>query len=404
MFLLRHFGSSGARTCYSQLIKNKNVTEHWKHMRPYSMGADKGGIRDLLNNSMGTSDEQPQEMAVETTKKLRKPRHPPKPPSSEPGVDLSDQSVLLFPGQGSQFVGMGAKVMDTPSVKELYEEASHILGYDLGKMCLEGPKEMLNQTNHCQAATVVSSLAAVEHLYHEKPSAVENCMAVAGFSVGEITAAIFTGAMSFSEGIKLVGVRGEAMQAASEIVDSGLMVVFIGAGNDLGFGMNVAKEWCVRNHNIQDPVCQIANHLYCGAKVVGGHEKCLQFLETNKSDFKIKGTRRLRVSGAFHTPLMEPALDAFKAAVNNTKMSDPRVPIYSNLDNRVLRTAAQIKRNLPEQIVKAVKWESSMTALFTADPNDLLPSVYECGPGKTLSTMLSKINGKAAKGCTYISV
>jgi len=401
MFLLRRLGVIQPRTCYRQLVKNKNMSEHVSHfIRPCSSSKDR--VQDLLNNSLGTDDELPQDL--QGSKKKRKPRHDPKPPSTDPGVDLSDQSVILFPGQGSQFVGMGAKLMDTPSVKELYEEASHLLGYDLTKMCLEGPIEVLNQTKYCQAATVVSSLAAVEQLYHKKSSAVENCMAVAGFSVGEITALIFTGALSFSEGIKLVNVRGEAMQAASEIVDSGLMVVFFGADNELGFGMNVAKEWCRRNHAIDEPVCQVANHLYCGAKVVGGHEKALEFLETNKKDFKIRSTKRLRVRGAFHTPLMEPAVDAFKAALFNARISDPRVPIYSNVDYRVLRTAHQIKRILPEQLVKCVKWEQSMTTLFTADPQDRLPEVYECGPGRTLSTMLTKINGRAAQNSTYIPV
>lgn len=402
MFLLRRLCVTRPKTCYSQVVKHKNIREHLQHVRPCSSSSD--NVKDLLNNSLGTDDELPHELAAESNKKKRKPRHPPKPPSSVQGVDLSEQSVILFPGQGSQFVGMGKKVMDTPSVKELYEEASQLLGYDLAKICLEGPIEVLNQTKYCQAATVVSSLAAVEHLYNKESSAIENCMAVAGFSVGEITALIFTGAISFSEGIKLVNVRGEAMQAASEIVDSGLMAVFIGADNDLGFGLNVATEWCKRNHSIYNPVCKVANHLYCGAKVIGGHDKALEFLETNKKDFKIRATKRLRVRGAFHTPLMEPAVEAFKAALSNTRMSDPRVPIYSNVDSRVLTTAVQIKRTLPQQLVRCVNWEQSMTSLFTAGPNDLLPSVYECGPGKTLSTMLTKINGRAAKNCTYISV
>jgi len=309
----------------------------------------------------------------------------------------------MFPGQGSQFVGMGEKVMHLPSVKELFEEASHLLGYDLGKLCLEGPKKLLDETKYCQVATVVSSLAAVELLYHRDSSAIENCMAVAGFSVGEITALIFSGAMSFADGIRLVQVRGEAMQEACEIEQSGLMAVFFGAGNQLGFGCDVAKEWCMRQHNIMEPVCQIANHLYCGAKVIGGHEPALEFLEKNKADFKIRRTKRLPVSGAFHTPLMNPASEAVQAAIDQTRLSNPRVPIYSNTGD-ILKTAQKIRQAVPKQMVRAVKWESSMCTLFTAGPNDLLPSVYECGPGKTLSTMLEKLNGRAARNSSYISV
>ena len=193
---------------------------------------------------------------------------------------------------------------------------------------------MLDDTQYCQAATVVTSLAAVEMLYRTQPQHVEQCIAVAGFSVGEITAAIFTGALSLGDGINLVKVRGEAMQAASDLEQSGMMTVFIGADNQLGFGCQVAAEWARRHHDIEFPVCQIANHLYCGAKVIGGHEPALKFLEQNKADFKIKKTSRLPVSGAFHTTLMLPAVEPFKLALNNTKVKDPRIPIYSNYDNK----------------------------------------------------------------------
>lgn len=383
-------------------LLNSNLSLSKQYSSDSSMNKS---VTELLRNSEGTNDEQPQEINSDPSSvKRRKPRHPPKEPSTEEGLDFSHQSVILFPGQGSQFVGMGAKLFDIPSVKELYEEASHILGYDLAKLCSEGPKELLNETKYCQAATVVTSLAAVELLYHKDSLAVEDCMAAAGFSVGEITALIFTGALTFSDGIRLVQVRGEAMQNACEVEPSGLMTVFYGSDNDLGFGMSAAKEWCKRNTQITDPVCQIANHLYCGAKVVGGHEEALQFLQQNKKDFKIRATKRLNVSGAFHTPLMYPARFVFNEALAQTRIGDPRVPIYSNVDGRVLRTAHQIKKSLPQQMEKAVKWETSMSTLFTAGPNDRLPSIYECGPGRTLSTLLHKINGRAAKNCSFISV
>ena len=149
-----------------------------------------------MKNSVTTEDDQPNQLGP--TKREIKLRHPSKLASNKPGVDLSKNSVFLFAGQGAQFVGMGAKLLEIPSVKELYDEASQVLDYDLLNLCLEGTKLLLNQTHYCQAATVVASLAAVELLYHKQPGAVENCMAVAGFSVGELTAAIFTGALSLS--------------------------------------------------------------------------------------------------------------------------------------------------------------------------------------------------------------
>jgi len=398
MFLLKS-SSLG----FGHLKKPAPLYFSWRNMSGSEYEKFTGQALELLKHSVSTEDDLPNQLGP-SKKKERKPRHPPKPPSNVPGVDLSKYSVLLFPGQGAQFVGMGSKLLEIPSVKELYDEASQVLDYDLLRLCLEGPKNLLNHTQYCQAATVVTSLAAVELLYHKQSEAVENCMAVAGFSVGELTAAIFTGAISLSEGINLVKVRGEAMQAASDLCNSGMMTVFVGADNDLGFGCNVAKEWCRRHHDIEDPVCQIANHLYTGAKVVGGHELALQFLEQNKSDFKLKKCMRLPVSGAFHTPLMGPAVEPFRQALEHTRVTDPRVPIYSNYDNRIIQKGYELKKYLPKQMVTAVRWESSMSRLFKSDPNDILPSVFECGPGRGLSAMLHKINGKAGKKCQYIEV
>jgi len=253
--------------------------------RSFAAGRDPP-VEELLRDSVATEDETPLHQGP--TERRKKPRSPPKPPSLTPGTDLSDKSVIMFPGQGAQFVGMGKEVLGVPSVRELYDEASQILGYDLLRLSLEGPQEVLDRTSYCQAATVVSSLAAVEFLYQESPPAVEECLAVAGFSVGEVTAAIFTGALTLTEGISLVKVRGEAMEAAAEMAPQGMVTVFVGADSKLGFGCEVAREWCRRHHGIEDPICQVANHLYCGAKVVGGHDAALEFLDNNKQDFNIR--------------------------------------------------------------------------------------------------------------------
>ena len=141
----------------------------------------------------------------------------------------SNKSVIIFPGQGVQHVGMGQKAIDqVPSTKHLFENASSILGYDLMKLCLEGPKSQLDRTEYCQPAVVVSSLAAVEVLWEIDGDAVKNCVATAGFSVGEITALIFSGALSFEDGLRLVDVRAKAMQEASDLESSGMMTIFFG--------------------------------------------------------------------------------------------------------------------------------------------------------------------------------
>ena len=186
----------------------------------------------------------------------------------------------------------------------------------------------------------------MELLYNKQSEAMENCWAVAGFTVGELTSASFTGAISLSEGINLVKIWLEIMQAASDLCNCGRMTVFMGADSELEFGCQVATEWYRRRHDVEDPVCQVANHLHCGAKVVGGHELVLQFLEQNKADFKIRSTMRLPVSGAFHTPLKLPAVDPFRQTLEHTRVSDPGVPVYSNYENRLIRELQQkmIKR------------------------------------------------------------
>jgi len=381
------------------LSKTCNVSKYINNAKflssnsPFDNELGKEQLSSLLQNATESKEE----------KRKRKPRHTEKKPGP-PAQDLSNQSVILFPGQGMQFVGMGKKVLEVPAVKELYNDASHILNYDLLKLCLEGPQSVLDSTEYCQAATVVSSLAAVEMLHNDNPTAVENCSAVAGFSVGEITALIFSGAISFSEGIALVKIRGEAMKAASESVRSGMMSVFIGADHKLGLGLQVAEEWCRREHDIDQPVCRIANHLYCGGKVIGGNMEALDFIEQNKSDFKIRRTKRLPVSGAFHTPLMELAVEPFYEALKLMRLTAPRVPVYSNFDNQIYTNPRQIVRILPKQLTSAVKWESSMSSLYNLGNDDIYPLTYECGPGKSLTAILHKINGKAGKRCRYIEV
>lgn len=203
------------------------------------------------------------------------------------------------------------------------------------------------------------------------------------------------------------------------------------------------KSQCVRFHFIWYSINsvhtrdQVANHLYCGAKVVGGHEPALKFLEDNKSDFKIRRTKRLAVSGAFHTPLMAPALEVFSSAVAQTRLvtmncdqkdlnavrfTDPRIPIYTNVTGEIVTKGVKVQKNLTKQLVQAVRWETAVNNLFKVNlficngqrssilllpqigPNDRPPMVYECGPGQTLSAMLGKINGRAASNCQFIAV
>ncbi|XP_029652893.1 malonyl-CoA-acyl carrier protein transacylase, mitochondrial [Octopus sinensis] len=315
-----------------------------------------------------------------------------------PSVDPETTSILLFPGQGSQFVGMGKKLIDGHQrCREMYEIASSILGYDLLKLCLEGPQSELDRTVVCQPAVMVTSLAAVEWLQEENPEVIEKCISTAGFSVGELSALVFAGVIDFEDAVKLIKVRAEGMQAASEETPSGMMSVFCTHRTKLGLAMQVAKEVCKQKHDLYGPVCQIANYLYPDCKVIAGHDMALSFIENNMKDFGIRRTKRLPVSGAFHTPLMESSVPSFVEALKNLEIREPLFPVYSNVKARMyLNSPKGVKKLLKKHLTSAVKWEQILHVLYSRDKSTAkFPHTYELGPGKQLGTLLRMVNLKA---------
>ncbi|XP_077025211.1 malonyl-CoA-acyl carrier protein transacylase, mitochondrial isoform X2 [Tamandua tetradactyla] len=201
-------------------------------------------------------------------------------------------SVLLFPGQGSQVVGMGRGLLRYPRVRELYAAARQVLGYDLLELSLHGPREVLDRTAHCQPAVFVASLAAVEKLHHLQPAVIENCVAAAGFSVGEFAALVFAGAMEFSEGLYAVKIRAEAMQEASEAVPSGMLSVLGRPQTKFSFACLEAREHC-QSLGIEKPVCEVSNYLFPDCRVISGHLEALQFLQKNSSKYHFRRTKML---------------------------------------------------------------------------------------------------------------
>ncbi|CAL4163243.1 unnamed protein product, partial [Meganyctiphanes norvegica] len=318
--------------------------------------------------------------------------------SHRPAVAPESTSIVLFPGQGNQFVGMGKDLLEYPNVQEMFEAASAILGYNLLKVCLEGPKSELDRTQVQQLAIFVTSLAAVEKLREEHPEVLESCVATAGFSIGEITALTFAGAFDFEDAIRLVKVRAEAMQLATELTPSGMMTVFYGADSRLGFACSVAKEFC-QAQGLSDVDCRVANYLYPHCKVIAGNEEALEFIAKNKEEFRLRRLKRLPVSGAFHTDLMRSAVDVFKMMLNKIHMSHPVIPVHSNIDGKPYKNIKQIRRQLPKQIYSPVKWEQTMHILFERSQGTSFPKTYECGPGRSLKTILKMVNSKAFEQC-----
>lgn len=315
--------------------------------------------------------------------------------SVRPKIDPKETSIIVFPGQGAQYVGMGRGLMRFPKAKEIYKLANEVLGYDLLKLCLEGPVEKLNSTRYCQPAVMVTSLACLERLKEERPRAIENCFVTAGFSLGEITALIFAGAIPFDKGLQLVQVRAEAMEMASEQAKGGMATVLFGPDSKLNFACLKAREYCMER-GIENPECHIANYLYPHCKVVAGHEEALKYLEQNKDLYKLRRVRRLPVSGAFHTSLMAPAVEVFRKALKRVPIEPPIIHVHSNVDGERYRNVEQIIKQLPKQIVKPVRWEQMLHILYERQQGIDFPRTFECGPGKGLTAILKQVNAKAS--------
>ncbi|XP_036433428.1 malonyl-CoA-acyl carrier protein transacylase, mitochondrial [Colossoma macropomum] len=312
-------------------------------------------------------------------------------------------SVLLFPGQGSQFVGMGRGLLKYGNVKEMFSVAQKVLGYDLLDLCLNGPEEELMKTVHCQPAVFVTSLASVERLNQENPAAIENCVAAAGFSVGEFAALVFSGAMNFAEALFAVKVRAEAMQEASDQTRSGMLSVIGRPQANYKHACLQAREHCM-TVGIQNPVCSIANYLFPDGRVIAGHQEALDFLQKNSRQFHFARTRQLPVSGAFHTALMEPAVEPFKDVLRQLDVRRPEIAVHSNVDGKRYMHDKHVRRQLAKQLVSPVKWEQTLHEIYERTQGQEFPHTYEVGPGRQLGATLQKCNMKAFKNYTHIDV
>ncbi|CAL8339635.1 unnamed protein product [Arctogadus glacialis] len=320
-------------------------------------------------------------------------------PSKTPG----ESSVFLFPGQGSQFVGMGRGLLKYPKVKEMFSAAEQILGYDLLSLCLRGPEEQLMRTVHCQPAVFVTSLAAVERLNHENPKAVETCVAAAGFSVGEFAALVFSGAMDFAQALYVVKVRAEAMQAASERAAGGMLSVLGRPQAQYRQACLQAQEHC-RGLGLDRPVCNVATFLFPDGRVIAGHKQALDFLQQNSRRLHFARCSPLPVGGAFHTPLMESACEPLRDVLRQVEVRRPEINVYSNVDGKRYMHAGHVRRQLALQLVSPVKWEQTLHEVYERTQGRGFPHTYEVGPGRQLGAALQRCNLKAYRSYTHVDV
>lgn len=266
--------------------------------------------------------------------------------------------------------------------------------YDLLKLCNEGPVNKLNKTIYCQPAIMVSSLAALELLKVQQPDAIESCIATAGFSLGEISALVFAGAMPFDAGVKLVRTRARLMQEASDKYEGGMAAMMV-KRSKVKTACHHARDWCL-DYGVQNPDICLANYLYSTCRVVSGCSEGLRYLNANMDTFELKRMIPIPTYGAFHSKLMQSAVRPFWDVLKKIELSEPAVSVFSNVTGTQYKDVREIQRFLPQQIMKPVKWEHIMNMLyqFKQHTNDY-PDTFVCGPGKALPNILKQINNQA---------
>lgn len=299
--------------------------------------------------------------------------------------DYQPSSAFLFPGQGAQAVGMGLEAQKVPAAAELYRRANEILGFDLLDICISGPKEKLDSTVLSQPAIYVTSLAAVEVLRAREggQQIIDSVDVTCGLSLGEYTALAFAGAFSFEDGLKLVKLRGEAMQDASDAAKSAMVSV-------IGLDSGKVQELCdAANAEVDEGnKVQIANFLCPGNYAVSGGVKGIEAVEAKAKSFKARMTVRLAVAGAFHTSFMEPAVSRLEAALASTVIKTPRIPVISNVDAEPHADPSTIKKILARQVTSPVQWETTVQTLLSRG----LKKSYELGPGKVIAGIVKRMN------------
>lgn len=318
----------------------------------------------------------------------------------EDAPQTPEDVALLFPGQGSQYVGMLKDAAALPAVQSMLRQAEDILGYDVLDLCLNGPEDKLQNTLYCQPAMYIAGLAAVEQLRTSNPAAAARPRCVAGLSLGEYTALTVAGVFTFADGLRLVHTRASAMQEAAELRSQAMI-------SCAGIDEAKIETYCAQavKESGEGEVCQVSNHLFPKGVSIGGTaaavQRCFELCEGGGA----MQVKMLKTGGGFHTPLMDPARAKLAQALADLqpRISSPTCAVYMNVTAQAIgpsTPANVIVELLAKQLTSPVQWTRSMRILA----EDCPAKIYECGPQKQLRAMLKRISPQAFQRAEGVEV